>query len=186
MILQQSTAGSLFPVHQLIVNSFIYSENPSLDSISILKTRFYLSLSFHCQSANWLLVPSNLSQRIHLYLLKHDMYFHLCASSIHSRKKWSSSIFSLVELTNYLFFSFIHNCSRMSLLVSTFIMNSSFPCIFHRKLLMQLILFKPIFNFTSYSDCFFLCLQTVSLLRAEGHELFSSVLFRTVPYKNWH
>lgn len=75
-IWKQSTTSSPFPACQLIVNSFIYSENPSLDSISIFKTRFHHSLSFHCQSANWFLVPLSLFQIFHLYLLTHYFYFH--------------------------------------------------------------------------------------------------------------
>lgn len=129
-MLQQSIAASLFPVCQLIVNYFIYSEN--LTRPNFQPQNKVLSLIFFSLSKCWLVAsPIESISKNPLVSTQHDMYFHLCAfsSSIHSRKKWPSSNFSLTELTNYLFFSFKYNNFWMSFLVSTLILNSSFPCI---------------------------------------------------------
>lgn len=109
-----------------------------------------LSLIFFSLSKCWLVAsPIESISKNPLVSTQHDMYFHLCAfsSSIHSRKKWPSSNFSLTELTNYLFFSFKCNNFWMSFLVSTLIL---IPLHFNRKSLRQLALFKTILNFTSY------------------------------------
>lgn len=64
------------------------------------------------------------------FVSTHTLYIfsYVCASvsSLHSRNKWSSSSFSFVKLTNYLFFFSHSTCSWMFFLLSTLIINHFF------------------------------------------------------------